>query len=305
MRGRNLGSVITWTIAALAASVCNSPAQACVEEWPYSLAIDAQLQVKSPGQLKPQPLETATRMRYSLTPVENGQEVTIRGLALTVSSEGKVISEVQLSRAEAKFQQGDQKPDTVTFERAPKELKATLSQFNEPMARIETDANGAETSRVILVEKESTFVENGIVDNTRLFHPPFPAGRETWDAPCRLSMGEGQFASGNLTYRNIGTGPDGTVQVSVAGELKPVLRPGGDIRDGSYKVTGEQLFDPARNAWVSGRWTIDVLLNMQAEGQATGTANGTMELKLQPDTVSTEPATPAGIAVEAPRPGSG
>jgi hypothetical protein len=252
-------------------------------EWPYTLTIGARLQVKSPGQTKPQPLETSTRMRYSVTPGEGGEEVAIRELALTVSSEGKTISDVSLSRREASFKQGDQRADKLTYDRAPKELKATLDQFDKPMARYRAGGGADETARELLVPESSSFVENGIVDNTRLFHPPYPADRSAWEAPARLSMGEGQFAAGTLHYEKAGAGPGGAERVKVSGELKPQIKPGGDIRDGSYKVSGEQFYDPGRGVWASGRLTIDVTLELQSEGHATGTASGTMELNLEPE----------------------
>jgi hypothetical protein len=267
------------------------------EEWPYTLTIGARLQVKSPGQPKAQPLETSTQMHYSIVPIEGGEEVSIRRLELTVSSEGKTISEVSLSRQEARFKQGDQRAETLAYDRAPRELKATLDQFGKPMARFRAATLGNEPARELLVPESSSFVENGIVENTRLFHPPFPDGQRVWEAPARLSMGEGQFATGTLHYEKLGIGPDGTERVKVTGELKPQPRSGGDIRGGSYQVSGEQAFDLARRVWTSGQMTIDVTLELQSNGHATGIATGKMELVLKPDN-------PGAGADLAPAPGA-
>ncbi len=245
----------------------------------YQLSIDSAMQVRSPGQPKPKEMTAVTLLSYAHDRKDAREDVLIRSLNVKVSTEGKTLMDREMSRAGASFQQGTQSATPMPFDQAPPALQKILKEFDTPLAKVTLDAQGAESARELLVDKESVLLENGMVDNARLMHPPFPADQDRWESPAKLAMGNGQYAKGNLTYEKKGTRDDGTVEVQVAGELKAEGKFGpADIKTGIYKVKGEQAYDPASKTWKSGQLDIDVTLDLLVGGTPGGSTTGVMKL---------------------------
>lgn len=248
----------------------------------YELAIDSAMQVRSPGQPKPKEMTAVTLMSYGQDRKDDAEEVSIHSLQVKVSAEGKALLDRFMSRERASFQQGPETATVMPFDQAPASLQKILKEFDVPLARLTLDDRGAETERTILVEKDSMLIENGMLENALLMHPPYSADLERWEAPAKFSMGNNQFARGNLTYQKVGTEADGTVKVDVTGELKADGKFGpADIKTAIYKVKGTQWFDPATKSWSSGQWGVDVTLELLVGGNPAGTTTGTMKLGLE------------------------
>lgn len=264
------------------------------ESLPYELTIDSKLDIKSPGQPKGNAMISQTRMRYALTTTEGAEELSIGSLQVKVDLEGRTLMNSRMDRAGATFQEGEQAASEIPFDTAPDPLKKMLAQFDVPAARMTLDAEGGELERKVLLEKDSSLVDNGVVENARLFHVRFPADQNEWESPAKLSMGTGHYARGTLKYVKAGTEPDGKVRVKVSGELKADGKLGdGEVRNGLYRIDGEQVYDPARKCWTSGILNVALSLEMLAAGQNAGTASGTMTIALAQPPTSPAAAAPA------------
>jgi hypothetical protein len=248
----------------------------------YTLSIDSQLQIRTPGQAKPQEMTAVTGLDYRLVEKAGTVEVSIVGLHTVVSSEGKTVADRRMSRTGARFAQGTQAATEITFDKAPAALQEVLRDFETPLARLTLDAAGVESKREILVNPASTLVENGMIENARLFHAPYRDDVEEWTAPAKLPVGHGQYATGTLTYRKTGTDAQGKSSVQVLGELSAQGKLGpADIKKGTYSVNGTQVFDTGAKAWVSGQLNIEVSLDLLVAGNSAGTSTGVMKLGLQ------------------------
>lgn len=263
---------------------------AWAEERAYSLSVVAKVDLKAPNQPKPQGLVVETLENYALEQHDETVTVIINGLHVKMVNDGKVVKDNEMSREEAVFQEGGQPKQTFPYEKAPASLKQVMDRFGKPVARIKLDETGAETSRELLVEKNSTLVESGVIDNALIFHPPFPEDKEEWEAPVRFSIGGGQYAQGTLKYKKEGKGLKDTEKVSVSGELKAEGKIGvGEVKNGTYKLEGSEIYDRSKSAWVSGQLTAEMNLEVLADGQPAGAVEGTMTLTLVEGTVKTVP----------------
>ncbi len=283
--------VFGWTAMLTVVLMSAGPEAVRAEIFQYELGIDSELKVKSPGQPKAQEISARTRMDYSVQREGNREEVTIGSMQVKIDTEGKTLMESKMSRSGVRFQQGEQPASDIPYDKAPPTLKKILEDFDKPAATIELDAEGGETARKLLIDENSTLVENGIIDNTRMFHVKVPSDKTQWEAPTKFSMGSGQFARGNLTYEKLpgasDAKPDSPVRVKVSGDLKAEGKLGaGEIKNGLYKVSGEQTYDPSKKEWTSGELNVDVTLDILAAGQPAGSATGTMKVTLKPKTGS-------------------
>jgi hypothetical protein len=297
-------------IAAVAVALFASASSA--DTIPYDLAIESALEVKSPGLPKPQPIIARTALHYQVDRQGAVDEVAVNSLEVQISSEGRTLMNSRMNRQGATFQQGPKDETRIAADQATSALKQLLDQFGSPLARITRDAEGAEQAREVLIDKDSSLVENGVIDSTQIFDVRFPVKEDEWESKVKLSMGNGQFAQGTLRYKKAGTAPEGQVTVEVAGELKAEGKLGlGEIKNGKYRVTGQQTYDPARKLWSAGNLSIDVSLSMESGGHEAGTASGIMKIALVLATptpgaasaaASPSPAVPAPVEAAEPEP---
>jgi hypothetical protein len=283
------------TIAAIALTVSLAicGARAIGDELPYRLVTDSEIQVKSPAQPKGSQMTSRMVLRYDLGRTGDLEEVTIRGMEVKVSLEGRTMMNSRMDRGGARFQEGGPSATDVPYDRAPDPLKKMLSQFDVPAARFSLDAEGGEIGREILLQGDSSLVENGVVDNARLFHVRFPSGKTEWESPGKLSMGTGHFAQGTLKYVKEAADEQGLVRVSVSGELKADGKIAeGEVRNGVYRVSGHQVYDPSRSCWTSGQLEVNVTLDMVAAGQDAGSATGLIKIRLVQEADDSEAPAP-------------
>ena len=122
---------------------------------------------------------------------------------------------------------------------------------------------------------------HAVIETLLSIHTPIPRAVAFWEAPTRLVMGHGQTAKGMLRFEKdkesvAKTG--GLVKVKVSGVLKAEgVVAGNLIKDGTYTVTGEQLYEPSSREWKSARWSV-VVDNELANpaGLTIARATGTM-----------------------------
>jgi hypothetical protein len=245
----------------------------------FAVVIDSQLSMKSPGQTAATEIDAKTKFSYDLTSKPKSVDVAIHSLAVTAKISGATTLDVRIDRSSYQTVEAGQERKW-TFEQAPPEIKTLLESFDRKVVEIELDDSGKETRRRLSVDARSMFVQGGMIENSRLFHAPFPSDKEVWVAPAKFSMGQGQFAEGKLTYRKLSPVVAGKpVKVAVSGELAAEGKVGAaTIKNGTYKISGQQVFDPADSEWVNGEWKAAISFDYEVKGQPTGSATGTMAI---------------------------
>lgn len=262
---------------------------------PYTLTIASDLQIKAQDQPKPEDLHAMTTLDYALAVQGQTREVTIQAVAVRAQIGDKDLSDSRMDRRGVSIKVGEQPVSDVSYEQAPDPLKAVLDDFDRPAASYTLDAEGGEASQKLLIKPDSSLVENGLIALTRLFHVRFPKDEDRWESPASVSLSSGQFARGPLTYEKAGADADGRVTVKVSGTLKAEGKLGaGEIRNGVYKVSGTQIYDPTLHEWVSGDLALDVTFDLATPGEPLTSANGTMKVSLRPNSnPDARTATPA------------
>jgi hypothetical protein len=158
--------------------------------------------------------------------------------------------------------QGRINPDApfldVSMKNAPPRLQEVLKTFDTTAATMLLD----DDSRVVSRKFRTDAPFHAIIETVLSIHTPIPRAVAFWEAPTRLVMGHGQTAKGMLRFEKekesvAKTG--GLVRVKVSGVLKAEgVVAGNLIKDGTYTVTGEQLYEPSSREWRSARWSVVV-----------------------------------------------
>ena len=190
----------------------------------------------------------------------------------------RTIVDSRMSRSRL---QGQINPDSpvlnVSSKNAPPGLQEVLKAFDTTAATMLLD----EDSRVVSRKFRTDVPFHAIIETLLSIHTPIPRAVAFWEAPTRLVMGHGQTAKGMLRFEKekesvAKTG--GFVRVKVSGILKAEgVVVGNLIKDGTFTVTGEQLYEPSSREWRSARWSVAVdneLVN--PAGLTVAQAKGTM-----------------------------
>src|SRR5262249_41128428 len=157
-------------------------------------------------------------------------------------------------------QDGTTKID-ADFEHAPERIRDLMrSCYELPICKLTVDANGRETHRdvVATAPAKAILVDNGAITNALLFHPPYHADENQWQAPAAMSIGGVNVAEGELTFtRSPGKdGKDGLATFTVAGTLTKaeIAKPRTPFVEKGFRhvVVGKQSYDPALREWVWG-----------------------------------------------------
>ncbi|MBX9583540.1 MAG: hypothetical protein K2X87_24830 [Gemmataceae bacterium] len=248
----------------------------------YELRLDSDLLMTVGG--RKVPVTADTTIRYAWAADGPKRVLTVDGLDVTARQGGTVLLSAAMSAEAFDDRSGNQ--GTVKAADAPPPLKAMLADsFGPPVCTLTVDRDGTETAREVTDRPGAKgLIDNGMVANATLFHPPLPAGGvKPWTAARSVGMGEGGEAAGELTYTPQPGGKDGEVVVKVAGTLAKDRHEAGPkvIRNARYKVTGTQTYSPAKGGWVSGRLDLDVSFDLEVGGKPVGSAKGTMTVTLK------------------------
>ncbi len=122
---------------------------------------------------------------------------------------------------------------------------------------------------------------HAITETLLSIQTPIPTDVAFWEAPTQLAMGQNQTAKGMLRFekdKSSAALPGGLVRVKVSGVLKAegaIVR--NFIKDGTYKVTGLQQYDPKSREWKTATWSVEVATDLaNADGVTVAHANGKM-----------------------------
>ena len=136
--------------------------------------------------------------------------------------------------------------------------------------------------------------QRAIVETLLSIHTPIPRGAESWESATQLIMGHGQTARGMLHFdrekakatdedkdRKAEIKSPDLVKVKVSGVLKAEgVVAGNFIKDGTYTVTGEQVFDTRQHEWTTARWSVKVVNELANQaGLTVAHAEGSMTVE--------------------------
>jgi len=217
----------------------------------------------------------------------NGHDRTLRYEQTSVRAEqnGKETMNVSMDKDFFQMKQ-DGKDTKVSAAEAPAQLKTMLADgYTKPLCQITVDENGKETSRKdIAAPGAKDLIDNGAVANATMMHMPYYTDRKEWQAPAKFSMGNGGYASGDLTFTRGAADENGVISFNVTGTLSndSYTAPSSPVtqKDAKYVVKGKESYDPKIGEWVHGEWTADVSLDMIAEQKPVGAMRGTMQIKM-------------------------
>lgn len=206
---------------------------------------------------------------------------------------GQPLVEMKVSRT--KFQ-GRAQPEmpivSVTAANAPLPLQEIMKGFDVISASLLLNDDLKVVNRKYL---RGEGPQRALVETLLSIHVPVPRNADVWDAPTQLVMGQGQTAKGMLRFEKVkapiaiiekdkakdkdeNPKEPAPVRVKVSGTLKAEgVVAGRFIKDGTYKVTGEQTFDMKKHEFTWAKWTVAVDNELaNPNGQTIARAQGKM-----------------------------
>ena len=247
----------------------------------FNITLRSKMDIVAQG--KVQKVDAETDIYYTWTRNARRRVLSIQSLMAKVGVDGKPLSNGFMSRAKiTQTEQGE--TQEVLLESATEELKQMLQDsFDSPVCEREVDDNGREVKRTVVAGPGAKdLIDSGIIANALLFHPPFLQDQNEWQAQTEVSMGNGGYATGRLSYTKTGGAKIGqTVKVSGTLTNESFKKPGTPvtIKNASYVVRGEQTYDPSQQAWVSGEIAIDVSFQLAANDRIVSSAKGTISAR--------------------------
>lgn len=241
----------------------------------FKLTLQFRLTTETKGEKKQ--VFAESEFRYNWIRDGRVRRLTVDSLLIKSSTDGKVTVNQFMDRGKLiDFQLGQ--TNLVGTTNLPARTKQKLQDtFGPILCTLQVDEQGREIKRTVIAgpgAKDS--LDNGLIANTLLFHPPFLNGDSPWSAPQEISMGQGRYAQGKLTYQKQAGGLTTTCKVSGILRNDDDDRWGGlvTIRNARYVVNGEQMFNPQLKEWVYGRLEMDVSYQVLVGGEPSGSAQG-------------------------------
>ncbi len=258
---------------------------------------------KKKGGRKGPPTTARTRKKSRDGPVVKvvaALDVSVHSSEMRYRQDGQTVVESKISRS--RFQ-GRVQPDapvvSVARNDAPPRLLVILKTFDTTAASLFLDEDSKVVGREVRVDGPL----HALTETILSIQTPIPRDVAFWEAPSQLAMGRGQTARGMLLFEKqkgdvAKTG--GVVKVKVSGILKAEgVVVGKFIKDGTYTVTGEQMYEPGSREWRSARWSVSVDNKLaNPDGQTVAHARGTMLVQ----SVALDVSPSAGAETPGPRP---
>jgi hypothetical protein len=210
--------------------------------------------------------------------VSGAIDLSLHSFERNTRQNGQTILETRASRS--RFQ-GRIQPDAPVFNvssnDAPPPVQQILKNFDVVAASLLLNDD------LKVVDRKYRFdgPQRAVVETLLSIHTPIPKGADSWESPTQLAMGHGQTAKGKLKFEKQkptdGKSTD-LVKVKVSGVLKAEgVIAGNFIKDGTYTVKGEQVFDSHTHEWTSARWSVEVVNELANQaGFTVAQAKGTM-----------------------------
>lgn len=256
---------------------------------PYLMTLKSSLTMKRVPQqkdVKPDVIDSVLGFSYRWQSAGLKRTLFFDELSVNVETAGQTIMRNTMSRTGIVDRRSQ--PASITeYAKAPAALQAILKDsFDSPIFELTLEENGLVAGSQIVAGKGATpLIEQGMIENARLMHPQIPVGQTSWKSMTRISMGNGGFADGELTYTLTEGGKSGQ-KVNVTGLLgkEKVVLPGGtsEVQNIRYEVSGSQEFNPASRTWISGQLELKVHFELfeKASDSVVSAADGTMFVTL-------------------------
>ena len=242
----------------------------------YQLTIDSEMKMKIQGQA--QKVDADTKINYYHRRESEKLTAGLNELEVKASQAGNTI--IDIGQDKHHFRDGK----TITkIEDANDELKQLLKDsFAEPICEFQIDEKGERSDQKVIAKKGAkALIDNGQIENVTFLHPPFFEDKKEWKAPTKFSLGSGNFARGELTYK-VKSKKDGMVTVSVLGELEPSGKQGiFEIVNGIYNVSGNQIYDLKAKQWDSAEIKLDIKFELALKDKKFADGKGVMNVTLE------------------------
>lgn len=249
----------------------------------FKLTIEGDLIVSGNG--VNEKINADTVLRYTWTSEGKHRSLALDSLQVKATGNGKTMIDSFMSR-EKFVNSTDGATDEIMAESAPAELKAILvDSFGESVCKLEVDDDLKEIKRELTAKGGAkTLIDQGMIANAILFHPPHYQNRNEWNSPAEISMGNGGYVAGDLTYKKVEES-DGVKRYSVTGTLtNPGLKLPGqpiEIKNATYVIKGEQAFDLEKKEWQNGRLEIEVSYDLNSGGKIVAETAGEMIINFE------------------------
>lgn len=246
----------------------------------FRINIDSTIDMEITG--KKQNVTALTELAYQWRKDAKGRTLFLDSTFVKAEMNGQPLMNT-LTNAEKFLETKGDKKTEILINDANDELKKILvDSYTAPICVLTVDASGAETERSIVAkEGAKSQIDNGIIANCTMFHPPYFADKQEWERQTEFSAGNGAYVKGNLLYKKGEKTATGQ-KVTFSGTLTNpgYLRPGTPLKmeNNIYKISGEQTYDPASKEYVSGKLVIDVSFDLSVSDKAIGNAKGKMNL---------------------------
>lgn len=246
----------------------------------FRINIDSTIDMEITG--KKQNVTALTELAYQWRKDAKGRTLFLDSTFVKAEMNGQPLMNT-LTNAEKFLETKGDKKTEILINDANDELKKILvDSYTAPICILTVDTSGAETERTIVAkEGAKSQIDNGIIANCTMFHPPYFADKQEWERQTEFSAGNGAYVKGNLLYKK-GEKTAAGQKVTFSGTLTNpgYLRPGTPLKmeNNVYKITGEQTYDPASQEYVSGKLVIDVSFDLSVSDKAIGNAKGKMNL---------------------------
>jgi hypothetical protein len=229
--------------------------------------------------------ETDTMVRYAWRNSPREKVLTIDSFHVMAKSDGREMINMLMNRNE--MLDSKLKGKSLSPEAQRRMDQLLQGMFGSPLCTIHLDENGNETRREIPDGPgPKILTENGMIANALLFHPPYKPRADKWDAEAQISMGNGAFAKGRLSYEKVQKdGPRRVVSVSgtLINESSTQPRSTQGIKAARYVVSGNETYDEALQEWTAGKLKMELSFQVTDNGTVIGTCRGTMQLDFEID----------------------
>jgi hypothetical protein len=226
-----------------------------------------------------------TTFAYSFQQKKGELAVICDGFQVKALEDGKELLDAEFNKDRLFSKEKGQVVADFKPANAPPKVKQMLQDsFGTPVCKIEVDAAGKELKRTITAgEGAKSLIDHGMIANTRFFHVYFPEDQDRWTSANEVSVGNGQFAKGVLSYEKVkDPKAKDRVTVKVSGTLKADQLGAAPLQmKAQYVFKGEQVYDRKVKEWVWGKLSADVSIDSFKDKEKVASGSGTMTVTLQ------------------------
>jgi hypothetical protein len=245
---------------------------------PLQLRIDSTTKLTATGG-EPEEMRVVARTNYDLNRKGSERQFIFRGIDVWMRAGTEVTLDISFTGEAMTIRKPE--ANSISVDKAPADLKQLLkdSYGNVLYSYVADEEGRAKEGKFHAGAGAQKLVDDGQIDNARVFHAPFPKELNRWEAPVKIGMGEGGFATGTLAYEKVKVS-DRYVEVNVTGKAEAKLdKP--TTRVASYEIKGKQYYDTQVKEYVGGRLDMEVKSVTVTDGVKT-TGVGTTIWTLQP-----------------------